>query len=233
MRPSHLSRLEHLLPAARRPAEMAVGGLGRAHPGDPAAREGGRVAGGEALPALAVDGDGVRDGLGRGLEGLLGEVGHVVGGGVVVGVVQRADRAAEHRGLLLRLRAVGARVEAAAGHAVVEEGPIVAAAVELGGDEGDVLRLVVVLEQLLGLGGAGGAGQVEGVPVAVVDPEDVVRRGDHVEVEIQPDLLELGSRRDVRVVLRPEQPLLLGRPPGESDLVLDPKFGKGPVINPC
>ena len=56
--------------------------------------------------------------------------------------------------------------------------------------------------------------------VAVVDAEEVVRRADHVEVEVQRDVVRLLLRQVLDVVLRSEQTLLLGSPPGEAHRVV-------------
>lgn len=100
---------------------------------------------------------------------------------VVVDVVRDARLATEHLDLLLRLEHLRACEEAAGGDAVLDEGGVVGAAAELGGDVAPALGLVVLLEVGLDDVGACGAGDVEGGAVAVVDSKLVVRAGDLLE----------------------------------------------------
>ena len=56
--------------------------------------------------------------------------------------------------------------------------------------------------------------------VAVIDEEDIVRRADHVEVEVERDLVELLLREVGDVVRRPDEVRLLSAPPREANGVL-------------
>lgn len=96
---------------------------------------------------------------------------------VVVDVVRDARLTTEQLNLLLGLEDLGASEEAAGGNAVLNEGSIVGAAAELGGDVAPALGLVKLLKVGLNDVGAGGAGDVEGGAVAVVDAELVVGAG--------------------------------------------------------
>ena len=146
-------------------------------------------------------------------------------GAVVVGVHLDAGGSSEDGDLLGGLDVVGAGVETAAWDADVKEGTVVGAAVELGClPWGTILVGVEVLEQLLGLGATGCAGDVESRSIAVVDSVHEVGRGNHVEVEIETNLgVLLGAERS-NVGFGSEKSFLFGRPPGETDGVLD---GKG------
>lgn len=131
----------------------------------------------DAVPAEGVGGDGVGDGLGVEQVGVVVEVGDVVAGLVVVDVVGDTRLAAEEDGLLGRLDLLGAGEETARGDAVLDEGGVVGAAGELGRDGGLAGGAEEVLELLLDGLGAGGAGEVEGAAITVVDAVDVVGAG--------------------------------------------------------
>lgn len=136
------------------------------------------IDGRQAIEAKRILGHRVGNGLRVEQEGVHGQVVDGVADLVVVDVVGDADLAAEQRGLLLRLGHLGAREEAARRDAVLDEGRVVGAAREFRGDRRAALGLVEVFKVLLDDVRAGGAGQVEGVAVAVVDAEDVVGAGD-------------------------------------------------------
>jgi hypothetical protein len=180
-----------------------------------------------------VRGDGVGDGAAVDQKGLEVEVVDRVTCPVVVLVKGGARGAPVQGSLCLGLDLLGAREQAARRDADVQEGPVVGAAVELGGLRGQALALKVLLEEGLCLGGSRGAAQVKGGPIAVVDGELVVGRGDHVEVEVQADLVEVLGAGLVDVVFGAQQAKLLGGPPGETDGVGDLVLGelKGDLEN--
>lgn len=96
---------------------------------------------------------------------------------VVVDVVGDAGFPAKQLGLVGRLEDLGAREEPTGGDAVLDEGGVVGAAAERGGDKGLAVGAVVGFKLLFDGGGAGGAGEVEGAAVAVVDAVDVIGTG--------------------------------------------------------
>ena len=89
--------------------------------------------------------------------------------------------------------AFGAREQAARRDADVDEGVVVRASVERRRLAGEALRVEVVNEYVFDDAGARRAerGGVGGV--AVVDEPDVVRGADHVEVQVDGDVLEFAS----------------------------------------
>lgn len=131
--------------------------------------------GGQGVETEPVRGDGMRDGLGAHPEHGQVEVGHVVTGAVVVDVVRNACLPAEESLLGIRLDHLSAREEPARGDPRVQKGPVVGSAVEVRRHE-RLLGLVfeVIFKQAFGLGGAGGARDVEGRSVPVVDTVDVI-----------------------------------------------------------
>ncbi|KAI3476740.1 hypothetical protein L1887_61704 [Cichorium endivia] len=181
----------------------------------------------EAVERRRVERDGVRDGLGVDLKRLHGEVVDGVASRVVVGVVCDARLAAKQLGLLLGLETLGTSVETASSDASVQERTVVAAAIEGSLDQrlfGDVLEKVK--EHRLGLRRSGRAGGVEGAAIAVVHAQHIVGRGDHVKVEVDADLVLLLLRELADVVLGAQQAVLLGRPPGKADRVVDAVLGQ-------
>jgi hypothetical protein len=119
---------------------------------------------------------------------------------VIARVERRARLTAKHDGFLLRLEDLGAGEEAAGGDAVFEERGVVGAQGEEGGDVGKAAGFVEFFEILLDLVGARGAGEVEGVAVAIVDAQDVVGGCDHVEVEVGAQLVDFGGVAGERAV---------------------------------
>ena len=163
-------------------------------------------------------------------QGRRAEVGHVVAGLVVAGVVGLTGGAAEDRGLLGGLDALGAGEQAAGGDADGDERAVVGAAAELRRRRGQVLAVEVVDEQLLDLRRPGRAGGVGVGAVAVVDEADVVRRADHVEVQVRHDLRQGRVAEAVDVVLGAEQAGLLGAPEREADLLARLDAGLGHLL---
>ena len=168
------------------------------------------------VEAKRVLGNGVSDALRVEQIRVVSQVVDVVALLVVVDIVRDAHLATEELSLGLGLETLGTGEETAGGDAVLDESGVVGSAAELGGNVADAVVVVEVLEVLLDDVGAGGAGEVEGVAVAVVDAVDVVGAGDllmkfslgsfedcagrkeevgmthHVKVEIGPNLGELG-----------------------------------------
>ena len=155
------------------------------------------------------------------------QIGHIIARLVVIAVIRHARLAAKQRLLFRRLNALGAREEPARGDAHVQEGSVIGAAAEFIGhifEPGVVGE--IILEELLRLRGAGGAREAEGGAVAVVDAVFVVGRGDHVEVEFQPDLGPFGVREGGDVECGAEEAEFFGGDPDEADGVVDAVFGE-------
>lgn len=180
----------------------------------------------QRVERLGIRRDRVGDGPGVDQERLQVQVVHRVADAVVVLVVRHARRAAIQRRLRLRLDLLRPREQPARRDAHVQERPVVGAPAELGRLRRQLLAGEVSFEQRLRLGRSRGAAEVEGRPVAVVDAEEVVGRRDHVEVEVQPDLVQVLGRRLVDVVLGTEQTELLSRPPCEAHRVVDLVLGQ-------
>lgn len=155
------------------------------------------------------------------------QIGHIVARLVVIAVIRHARLTAKQRLFFRRLDALGAREEPAGRDPHVQERSIIGAAAEFirhpfqSGVVGEI-----ILEELLRLRGAGRAREAEGVAVAVVDAVFVVGRGDHVEVEFQPDLGPFGVREGGHVVGGAEEAEFLGGHPDEADGVVDAVFGE-------
>lgn len=160
----------------------------------------GKHFGGQAIKAEPIRGHGMRDGLGAHLERCQIEVGYVIPCAVVVDVVRNAGLAAEEFLLGFRLEDLGAREKPARRNSRVQKRPVVGAAVKIGGHERFVgLVFEVIFKQPFSLAGAWRAGNVEGRSIPVIDAINIIRRRNHVEVEIQSDFVELGrgQRGDV------------------------------------
>jgi hypothetical protein len=128
-----------------------------------------------------------RDSLSVPLESIQRQVSDVVASLVVVDIISNADLAAEEFELLLRLNDLSTGEQTARSDPAIEETGVVAAAAEVRGDRVEAVGGEEVLEEDFRLRAAGWAGLVVGASVAVVDSEDVVGGGDHVEVEVQAD----------------------------------------------
>src|SRR5919112_5045040 len=138
---------------------------------------------------------------------------------MVAGVVGSAGGAAVDRRLLGRLDPLRAAEEATGWYTRVYERFVVGASIELGRLGLQPLGGEVVEEYVLYRPRAVRPGGPEGVPVAVVDEPDEVRRADHVEVQVDGDVLLLPRGQLVDVVRGTVEPCLLGAPEGEADVV--------------
>ena len=181
----------------------------------------------EGLDAVRVGGDGVGGTTGVAVESIKREVLHVVADSVVVGVVGVARSTAKELGLLLGLDLLGSSEDAASRDTVEDESLVVGAAVKFGGEVGDALIVEVLLEKSLNLSGAGRARLVESGSVAVVDQVGIVGGSDHVEVEVQSDLLLLLGGEAVDVVGTTKETKLLSGPEAEADGILETEVGEG------
>jgi hypothetical protein len=121
--------------------------------------------------------------------------------------------------LLGRLDVFRAAEEAAGRDARVYERFVVGASIELGRLGLEPLGGEVVEEYVLYRPRAARPGGPEGVPVAVVDEPDEVRRAYHVEVQVDGDVLLLPRGQLVDIVRGTVEPLLLGAPEREADVV--------------
>jgi hypothetical protein len=136
-----------------------------------------RVHSRQTRKAECILGNRVSNGLCVEQKRVKGEVVDVVALLVVVDVEGDTGLATKQLGLLLCLGHLGACKETARRDAVLNKGGVVGAAAELGGDRRNALLLEKVLKVLLDDVGAGGARQVEGATVAVVDGVNVVGGG--------------------------------------------------------
>lgn len=180
----------------------------------------------QTLEASSVLGDGSSDGLSVPLESVPREVSDVVARAMVVNVVRNTSLAAEELSLLLGLDDFSTGEETTRGNTEVEETSIITATAEVRGHRVKTILSEEVLEESLSLRAAGGAGLVESAAVAVVDAQDVVGRGDHVEVEVQADLGGLFGGEVLGVVVGAEQAELLGGPEADADGVVDGVAGE-------
>lgn len=142
----------------------------------------------KGFPAHGVFSDTVSDGLGVDKVSIVVQVGNVVADQVIIDVVGNTNLATKQRGLSLRLKALCSSKQSTRRDAVLDEAGVVGAAVKLSGYMAQTLGLKELLEVLLNDIGAGGASEVEGTAVAIVDGELGVGAGDHVEVKVCSDL---------------------------------------------
>jgi hypothetical protein len=175
----------------------------------------------QALKASSVLGNGSSDGLGVPLESVPGKVGDVIACLVVVNVKGNTGLAAEELSLFSSLDDLSTSEKTTRGDAKVEETSVVATPGEVSGDRVETVGREELLEEDLSLATASGTGLVESTSVTVVDAENVVGRGDHVEVEVQADLGGLFGGEVLGVVVRAEQTELLGGPEADADGVVD------------
>lgn len=103
----------------------------------------------EGLPAESVLGDGVGDRLGVEKVGIVSEVVDIVALLVVVDVVSNTGFTAKELGLLLGLETLGTGKETTGGNAVLDEGSVIGATAELGGNRGNLVLLKELLKVLL------------------------------------------------------------------------------------
>jgi len=145
---------------------------------------------------------------------------------VVVDVVGNTDLATEELELLLRLDDLGSGKETTGRDAAVKETGVIAAAAEVSGHRVEAVSSEEVLEEDFRLCATGWAGLIVGASVAVVDSEDVVGRGDHVEIEVQADRGGLFGGEVLGVVVAAEQAELFTSPEAETDGVVDGVTGE-------
>ena len=164
--------------------------------------------------------------LGVPLESIQRQVGDVVASLVVVDVVSNTNLAAEEFELLLSLDDFSTSEETARSDSTIEETGVIAAATEVRGDRVEAVGREEVLEEDFRLSATGGTGLVVSASVAVVDSEDVVGGGDHVEVEVQADRGGLFGGEVLGVVVAAEQAEFLAGPEAEADGVVDRVAGE-------
>lgn len=172
------------------------------------------------------NGGGVSNGLGVLDLSLPSNVGDIVASSVVADIVSDAGLSAVGSSLLWGLDVLSTSEESTGGDTVLEERSVIGASREIGWEGLDANRLEVVLEQLLGLGRSQWAGGSELGSVTVVDTVEVVWRSDHVEVQVDADLVELLLGGLLNEVGSSQKTLLFGGPPGEADGVVDLVLGQ-------
>lgn len=145
---------------------------------------------------------------------------------MIARIVRYAGFATKAICLTLSLDLLGASEQPSSRDVVVDESLVIRAAVECCGDERCAALGVERLEQPLNGSRSRGSGHIEGRPVAVIDRVHVVRRANHVEVEVEPDLVELGAAEAVDVEGAAEEAELLCGPEAEADSVPHAVFGE-------
>jgi hypothetical protein len=187
---------------------------------------GNRSASREALPRSSVLGNSSGNTASVQQPSVNVEVVDSVAGLVVVLVENLASNTAPDLLLLLSLDLVSAGGGTSSRDVGVEERTVVRAAVELSGVGWDTGADKVLLEELLDVVAAVGAGEAVGASVAVVDLVDVVGRGDHVEVEVGADLERFFGGKVLDEVGGAEKAGFLARPEAEGDGVLHVVLGE-------
>ena len=180
----------------------------------------------KTIEANSVFGNGRSNSLGVPLESIQRQVGDVVASLVVVDVVSNTNLAAEEFELLLSLDDFSTSEETARSDSTIEETGVIAAATEVRGDRVEAVGREEVLEEDFRLGAAGGAGLVVSASVAIVDSEDVVGGGDHVEVEVQADRGGLFGGEVLGVVVAAQQAEFFTCPEAETNGIVDGVAGE-------
>jgi hypothetical protein len=180
----------------------------------------------EAVEANSILSNSRSNSLGVPLESIQSQVGNVVAFLVVVDVVSNTHLATKEFKLLLRLDDFSTGEKTTRSDPAVQETGVIAAAAEVRRDGVEAVGREEVLEEDFGLCAAGGAGLVVGASVAVVDAEDVVGRGDHVEVEVQADRCGLFGGEVLGVVVAAQQAEFFACPEAEADGVVDRVAGE-------
>src|SRR6266508_6413660 len=170
--------------------------------------------------ALREQQHGVRDRIRHLVERGVTVVVERVASQMVARVVLRAGGTAVDPLLLRSLDALSAGEQAARRDTRGDERAIVRAPVERRWLVRQPLRSEVVEEDLLDRSGAGRPNRAAASRVvAGVDEAHEVRRADHVEVQVQLDLILLGLAETIHVERGADQAFLLTAPPGEAQLV--------------
>src|SRR3990167_100317 len=143
------------------------------------------------------------------------DIADVVAGIVVARVERLVGRTAELLRLLLALQVFSPGKQTAKGDAFLEELRIVGAEVDLGTLRRRAAQVEIGLQQTLDRSRTGWPLQAEVRTVAIIDKVAEIRRRDHVEVQVGPDLLFLLVRQLAGVVGGTDQPRLFRAPPGE------------------
>lgn len=171
----------------------------------------------QAVEARSIERHTRRNSLGVRHERLKIEICVVVPSLVIVHVVRNTRFAAEDGCFFFSFDFFGAGEYTSCWDANVEEGAVVGAAVEVGRLGWEAFGGEVVFEEVLGFCATWRSGEVEGAAVAVVEGCDVVGRGDHVEIEVQLDLVAVGLGESCGVVCAAEEAEFFGRPEIEHE----------------
>jgi hypothetical protein len=189
-------------------------------------RHGSTVDRSKAVKANSVLSNSRSNSLGVPLESVQSKVGDVVASLVVVDIVSNTNLATKEFELLLSLDDLSTSEQTTRSDTAVQETSVIAAAAEVGRDGVEAVGGEEVLEEDFGFGTASGAGLVVGASVTVVDSEDVVGGGDHVEVEVQADCGGLFGGEVLGVVVAAEQAEFFSCPEAEADGVVDGVAGE-------
>lgn len=145
---------------------------------------------------------------------------------VVIHVKGHTRFTTEQLGLFFSLETLSAREDSASWDAVRDEGLVVGAAIELGLNGALAETGEVVFEQLLNGITSWWTGEVKRRPIAIIKQKSIIRRRDHIKVQIQPDLGKLGRRQAGDVVITTKQAEFLRCPEEEAHGVLGLELGE-------
>lgn len=155
------------------------------------------------------------------------QIPHVIASLVIIAVIRHASFTSKQRYFFRRLVALSTGEESPGWYTSVLERCIIGAAIEFIRHplESSIVG-EIILEQLLRLCGAGRTSYAESVTVTVIDAVFVVGRGNHIEVEIEPDLGLFSIRKGGHVVCGAEKAKFFSGNPDEADSVVDAVFGE-------
>lgn len=184
-------------------------------------------AGWESLEGPSILGDSIGNCSSVKEDSSLVDVGNSVALAMVVLVIGNASLTTEQLNLLGGLDNLSTSEKATSGDVALDESRVVGSAGEGSGLVWDTLIVKELLEQVLDFSRASGAGHVVGRTVTVVDLVGEVGRANHVEVEVQLDLVQLTVIQAVDVEGASKETEFLSGPPGKANGVVELEVGKG------
>lgn len=184
-------------------------------------------AGWEALEGSSILGHRVGDCSSVKEDSSLVDVGNGVTLAMVVLVIGNASLTTEQLNLLGGLDNLGTSEKTSSGDVALDECRVVGSAGEGSGLVWETLVVKELLEQVLDFSRASGTSHVVGRTVTVVDLVGEVGRADHVEVEVQLDLVQLTVIKAVDVEGASKETEFLSGPPGKANGVVELEVSKG------